>query len=202
MIIQSFLTKEGNRVTVMPGDLILVHRKGPVKNINTFLAHMIRKITKNYYNHAANVCESMEDLYVTEAVEDGYYATKTVQELFDSLGKEYEILIKRKAVINYPTYYERVRYFISANYDYKATLFDQLIYWLFDKWIGKTGEDSDKVVNCSEVVAKIYKEDFPHGYRMAPVHLYCYTKDWQTIYESDPTGRLIFNTKQKNSICK
>ena len=156
---------------IQEGDIILVHSK------KGFVPKAIRYFTKCHYNHAAMVIKAMGELYVLEAVENGFILTQTLKEYLKETPKKREILIKRphnQSWISIQDAYKRISIIIGHKYDFKSLLFSQLIWQLTkeNNWKGKKDIKAAKRIYCSEACAFAYSHLFPEWWTVAPVDLF------------------------------
>ncbi len=166
---------------IKEGDIILVH-KSKIKSIGDIAAPLIRKFTNCYYNHSALVVKYLDQLYIAEAVDNGFVPTTSLSSYLNSIGKEREIAVLRiKPEYNFTLeeFYSNIHKLVNAKYGFATLIFTQLIYQItlkiFGKglWTGKTGEAANRTLVCSEVVANAFYRLFdPISYKITPADLF------------------------------
>jgi len=157
------------------GDIILVH-KTKIQGISDIAAPIIRALTDCYWNHCALIVDYCDDLYIAEAVANGFVPTTRLEDYLKEVGDIREIAILRIKDFDRRDFYSNLRSLINKSYGFGTLIFTQLVYQISKKiskhgvWLGKTGEDARHTVVCSEVVANAYPELFNYEdlYRVTP----------------------------------
>ena len=155
-------------LNIQEGDILLIHTK------KGFLPKGIRWATKCHYNHAALVVKAMGELYILEAVENGFILTKSLEKFLKEIPEKREIMGRRPKTQNFTSFrdsYLRIGFIIGNKYDYKSLLWSQLIWQFTKKWRGKRDIKASKRIYCSEACAYAYYYLFPEWWLIAPVDL-------------------------------
>lgn len=180
-IMNSTFKIKNQEVIIKECDIILVH-KLQIKSIGDLASPIIRKFTNCYYNHSAIVVKYLDELYVAEAVDNGFVPTTSLIEYLDAVGEKREIAILRiKPKYGYTTekIYTNIKQLVNHKYGYGTLIFTQLVYQITKKlfgkgwWLGKSGNAAKRTVVCSEVIAYAFTEQFTGiEYRITPADLY------------------------------
>ncbi len=143
--------------------IILEYTKFRPTEIKTYLSASIRYFDKTYYNHIGIIITIYEIDYVFEAWKRVILTPldKWIAQT-EKHGNEYKIL-DIEGNENYAR--EKALSMCGCTeYNYIGTMFYQLIYQETGKWIGSTGEEANKKVQCAQFVAICLKRDRPELY--------------------------------------
>lgn len=151
------------------GDIVLVH----VNKFSTWyrwlFAKLICFIDGVYYHHA--------QIYFKGYL---YEADTKVRQILDSHNEGDEVMVLR---LNEPLNFKeglsltiQINNSLNKDYDYWGALFHQLVYILFFRriWIGRTGNEADRKLYCSEFVTSLMyhiRGYFPEHYKISPSRL-------------------------------
>lgn len=143
----------GTNLELQSGDIILYHDSLGLQPV-TWLAKAIQLFTRSYYNHAGVVISNWNKLFINEARGTGL------------ISRPLENCIERKGckiMVRRPTYkfWEsdlcvRANSKLGTKYD-KEALLDNLWYITFGKWIGRTKQNAESKMVCSEYVAWVHR---------------------------------------------
>jgi hypothetical protein len=134
------------------GHIGLVRTPFHVFKIRTYLAALIRFFNRTKYNHVFIITEINYRSFVCEA-DVRIIATPAKYRL-----KGKDVIIK-EPFQSFENISEVAHDYLGhVGYDYRGTMFDQLIYQLFKVWIGRTKEEAEKKMYCSEYVARIFNK--------------------------------------------
>ena len=129
------------------------------QKFNTYLPQLIRKIAKVEYNHVGVLFYVNEQYYIIEAIDKGV----VVRELSETLKEHDEYCIyKSEKSLDMNTQYARLNIEIDFalnnphKYDFRGLLFQQLIWNIFNKQIGRKVQDER--FYCYEHAAYIFLE--------------------------------------------
>jgi hypothetical protein len=170
------------------GDVVLIHSNFKLFQPATWLALIIRLITKNYFNHAAIVVCPFGPEFIYQSTASGIVKDLALHELKGDDCKiiRPSIIEIRRLEFNMMVE-KRANDQLNKPYDYFGLLIAQLIHQAgglisskLDIWLESRGENARKRWYCSEFVA--YCIDYPKWYECAPCDL-----------ERDPTFTKIFD---------
>lgn len=179
-----------------------LYRKSPE---SSFLSHpfawlydrvvppVICKLTKCKYHHSGVVDYLTEsgtgELYIWEAVADGFKPTQKATEWLNELTKKgYSIQIWESKIKNESDYENlkwdlRLQNIRFSRYDYGSLLLFQLIYTIFGRWLGRTGVRSLTTIYCNE--ANAYLIGMPKYWQTHCKHLESYLNaNFKTVFQS------------------
>jgi hypothetical protein len=168
------------KIPFRTGDIGLVHVKYKWYDYHTWLAPFIRLFDRVYYNHVFLIVEDNGIFYRFEATEHGIEKNLFIEK---TTRDDNKISIIRPTFDITDKQFDQIRSLSEklkgTPYDWKGTLFDQLIYQETGKWIGSTNENvENKRFYCSEFVMFVY-------------HIVFGFPEFKQFYESDP--RYIMN---------
>jgi len=132
------------------GDIVFYTRK-------RVLGKLIKIISKSKVSHCGIVVDLHGTLKISEATECGIVLSDI--NILDD--KEHTILRHKEYIkldyIKEQYLRKRIVSKLNTKYDYISLLFYQVMYQVFGKWYGKTEEEADDKLYCSEYVAWIYE---------------------------------------------
>jgi len=188
-------THNHNGVIIQEGDDILVHKLPPYK-LADIPAPVIRWLTKCYYNHVATVGVYLGELYIIEAIGNGFVPSMTLKKYLKTVGKQREIRIIRPVeAISVELLNIRLSRIVNKKYDFKSLLWYQLRFQLSKskEWKGKKGTAAENQIYCSEAIALKYPEIFDSPWLTTPADIH-FSQKFNTIYESNYQKRIIFES--------
>ena len=133
---------------------------------------LIKKATGCKYNHAVIVAECLDELWVYEAREKGFYPTKPLHRWVyenEEKGNLMCFMSPKKLVLSKKIGFQRISNLIGKNYEFLNLTLFQLFRILFSKF---PGPKNNNQVICSEAVAKVYEEIFPDNYQTTPKEIF------------------------------
>lgn len=155
--------------------LIHRHKKGLV-------SWLIRLITHSWSSHTALLIVTTNNEFIYES--DGGIVRKMNYSFW---VKDFDIVVQRIDLVCENTF--KLNNVLEAQlgkgYDFKGTLIDQLVFQLYGKWKGHTGEFATNKFYCSEFVAYCLNRitcNYPEWYKVSPAYLYTENR-YTTIYK-------------------
>lgn len=160
--------------TLQTGDIL--HCSG-----KRLISKLIKWFTRSKFSHTALYVEIYEQPYVIDAQKDGV----AIRPFFDWLAKyDYDIVATRfKEPVNEKGLLKRALSKVGLTaYDYQTLFLRQPLKITTGKWRYKGREKEEKVMDCSEYVAWVYKIE--QGYKLTPqdVYNYCIKQEAEVIY--------------------
>jgi hypothetical protein len=157
------------------GDIGLVRTKYEWYNYHTWLAPFIRFFDKTKYNHVFLIVKIDDILYRFEATEYGIEKNLFIEK---TIRDDNEIIILKPTFDITPLQVEQIKNLsiklIGTPYDWKGTLFDQLIFQESGKWVGSTNENvENKKLYCSEFIIFVF-------------HIVFGFPEFKEFYKADP----------------
>lgn len=145
--------------TLKTGNPILVRNNWEWKiPFSSLLYALVRWLTGCYYNHIVMAWNTGKGIVIVESNGKGVVATELAL-----------WLKRRKRTIQVLPLECDAKEFIKhlgKRYDCISFLFYSLHYMIFNRWIGKTGEDAQEMFTCSELVATAHQ--LPEPYTWMP----------------------------------
>lgn len=165
------------------GQVGLIRTPFHLLKIRTYLSVLIRFFNKTKYNHVFIITDINGKLFVCET--DKIVIATPIEKRLS--GKKF--IIKELNIVLPSISDHAHEYLGSVGYDYRGTMFDQLIYQLFKVWIGRTKEKADKKMYCSEYVARVINKAsggklFPDWWKITPKDLIEDIQNFKTIYSN------------------
>lgn len=136
------------------GNVILVHNPFQLFRPITWLAWLIRAVTKTYYNHCALVLVDNEEVYIVEALGKG--VVKTPIKYWQTRAKR-EITIL--PIMAQP---DRITVHVGKRYDWPSLFYLGLIRVPLKKcstltWLGLVPRNPEKKLYCYELAALVHQ---------------------------------------------
>jgi len=144
------------------GDIILFKRKFKFWQPMSWIALIIRLVTKAKYNHAGVILVENNQVFLIESWTNGIRKVL----LTDRKIRNTEIAVYRP---NYWRFDEIVfeaelKLLLKKKYDYKGTVIDQFIYNIFGIWTGAKNEtEAKKRLFCYELVWYLHRKSYTFG---------------------------------------
>jgi len=144
------------------GDIILFKRKFNLFKPMSWIALIIRIITKAKYNHAGVILVENNQIFLVESW------TKGIRKLpfYERNFKDVEFTTFRPNYWNFDklVFKEEIKLLLKKKYDYKATIIEQFLYYTFGIWTGaKNEEQAKKRLFCYELVWYLHRKSDTFG---------------------------------------
>lgn len=145
--------------------ILLIHTPFNYKRPLTAVAHLIRKIAKTYYNHAAFLIEYNGLQYVVESDIHGVVRTPLKDWVRQQSVKVYEV----PESIEFNTHNKAMSMVGKVGYSFFDLLWFMPIFILTNKYYGLTQDESKNKPTCYEFIARCL--EFNNWWRMTPNEL-------------------------------
>jgi len=183
----SFISKIPKRRHNTTMKIILVHTPFKWSKPLTIVSHLIRKVTRTFYNHASFLLEENGEQLILESDMEGVISKPLVDWVRNQTVSVYEIpeemvsIVKEKAIDSVG----------KVKYSFADLLWFMPIYIITNKWYGRTVDEAKNKPTCYEYLAKCLGLD--NWYRMTPNEF---------KYEIEKRGfkQISYNIKSKDLI--
>jgi hypothetical protein len=153
----SMILYKNQIIDIRSGDIILFRNEFVWSRPITWLCAAIRLFTGVEYNHGGVVVSSWGVLMLNEFLQYGGI-TRTLNKCLQR--KKVRILVLRPVKeINESVFCRRANTALGNKYDYPSLILHQLLYRLTGIWIGRTKEQAEKAMVCTEYAAWCYRLD-------------------------------------------
>lgn len=145
--------------------ILLVHTPFNYKKPLTIVSHLIRKVARTYYNHAAFLIEYNGLQFIIESDIHGVVKTPLKEWIREQSVKVYEI----PAALEFNAHNKAMSMVSKLGYSFIDLLWFMPIFILTNKYYGLTKEESCNKPTCYEFIARVL--NFNNWWRMTPNEL-------------------------------
>jgi len=137
--------------------IVLVHNPFNIKRPITWLAALIRKVTRRHYNHSAMLFDVEDRVYVIEAIYPRVIIREFNKWIKSDPQREYKLV--PRTIDDYPSFVEKVLSQVGKEYDIMSLVFYLPISIIFKRWVGRKKQIASRKLYCYELVAYLLDED-------------------------------------------
>jgi hypothetical protein len=183
----SFIIKVPKRRHNTTMKIILVHTPFKWSKPLTIISHLIRKVSKTFYNHASFLIEEDGEQLILESDIHGVVSEKLVDWVRNQTVSVYEVPAKLRPKVRKMAV-ESVGKF---GYSFADLFWFMPIYIITNKWYGRTVDEAKNKPTCYEYLAKCL--GFDNWFRMTP-------NEFKNEMEKRGFKQVSYNIKSKDLI--